>query len=509
MTIRLLLGDQLNHQHSWFDQVNSNLRYVLMEMRQETDYTTHHVQKVMAFFAAMRAFAQHLRAQGHDVYYLSLDDPANTQSLSDNLRWMAQQWQAECIEYQLPDEYRLDQQLKGLASQLGIETRAFDSEHFMSTRYELKQHFEGKKTYLMESFYRMMRRKYNLMMDGDQPLFGQWNFDEDNRKPFPRHHEPPALLTFDKDLSHLYQLLQQQGVKTIGRVRPEAFGWPVTRQESLDLLRFFVENALPYFGTYQDAMSGASWAWYHSRLSFSLNSKLLSPLEVVEAAIQQWWEHQHRISYAQLEGFVRQIIGWREYMRGVYWAQMPQYQSLNYFEHQRPLPDWFWTGRTRMACLSQAIGQSLDHAYAHHIQRLMLTGNFALLAGIHPDAVDEWYLGIYIDAIEWVEITNTRGMSQFADGGIVGTKPYVSSANYIDKMSSYCGSCHYDKSAKVGARACPFNSLYWHFYERHRDKLERNPRIGMMYRTLQKMPESQRQALWQQAEHYLSILDQL
>jgi deoxyribodipyrimidine photolyase-related protein len=509
MIIRLLLGDQLNHQHSWLSDVRPDVRYVLMEMRQETDYATHHVQKVMAFFAAMRAFAQHLRAQGHDVHYVSLDDPTNTHSLTENLRWMARHWQAERIEYQLPDEYRLDEQLKALSDTLGVPVQAFDTEHFMSTRYELKQHFAGKKTYLMESFYRMMRRKYKLMMDGDQPLFGQWNFDEDNRKSFPRHHEPPPLLTFDKDLTHLHQLLVQQDVKSIGRANPAAFGWPVTRSESLELLAFFVENALPYFGTYQDAMSGASWAWYHSRLSFSLNVKLLSPLEVVEAAIQQWWEQQYRISYAQLEGFVRQIIGWREYMRGVYWAQMPQYKSLNYFDHQRPLPTWFWTGRTRMACLSQAIGQSLDYAYAHHIQRLMLTGNFALLAGIHPDAVDEWYLGIYIDAIEWVEITNTRGMSQFADGGIVGTKPYVSSANYIDKMSHYCGSCYYNKTTKVGERACPFNSLYWHFYERHREQLERNPRIGMMYRTLQKMPETQRKALLQQAEYYLDHLEEL
>jgi deoxyribodipyrimidine photolyase-related protein len=218
-----------------------------------------------------------------------------------------------------------------------------------------------------------------------------------------------------------------------------------------------------------------------------------------------WYRHQDRIGIAQVEGFIRQIIGWREYMRGVYWAKMPEYQGLNYFAHERPLPDFFWTGKTKMNCLRHAIGQSLQHAYAHHIQRLMVTGNFALLAGIHPDAVDEWYLGIYIDAIEWVEITNTRGMSQFADGGIVGTKPYVSSANYIDKMGDYCGSCFYDKTKKTGDRACPFNSLYWHFYHRHADKLANNPRIGMIYRTWEKMKD--RQAILDQAEKYLGELD--
>jgi deoxyribodipyrimidine photolyase-related protein len=251
------------------------------------------------------------------------------------------------------------------------------------------------------------------------------------------------------------------------------------------------------------------WSVYHSRLSFLMNSKILSPKEVIERVEEAWREDKKKYPISAVEGFIRQILGWREFMRGVYWAKMPGYARSNYFRHQRKLPKWYWTGETKMNCLSQAINQSLDYAYAHHIQRLMITGNFALLAGIHPDEVDAWYLGVYIDAIEWVEITNTRGMSQFADGGIVGTKPYVSSANYVDKMSDYCKNCHYSKSKKTGDKACPFNSFFWNFYEQHRDKLENNPRIGFVYQTLGKMKREKKEELFKQADYYLKNLDEL
>jgi deoxyribodipyrimidine photolyase-related protein len=277
----------------------------------------------------------------------------------------------------------------------------------------------------------------------------------------------------------------------------------------LELLSFFIENCLPYFGTFQDAMTTDAWSVYHSRISFAMNVKLLSPKEVVDAVIQSYRSNEHSIALNQVEGFVRQIIGWREYMRGIYWMHMPDYAGLNFFNHENKLPDWYWTGETKMKCLSHSIKQSLQFAYAHHIQRLMVTGNFALLAGIHPDEVDSWYLGIYIDALEWVEITNTRGMSQFADGGIVGTKPYVSSANYIDKMSSYCGKCYYNSKQKVGERACPFNSLYWHFYARNEQLLRKNPRIGMAYVTWDKMQPQVKEELLHQAERYLSKINEL
>ncbi len=305
-------------------------------------------------------------------------------------------------------------------------------------------------------------------------------------------------------------MLQQQQLSTIGRLTDsERFNWPLTRAKSLDLLSHFVKFRLSLFGDYQDAMTPRDWVLFHSRLSFSLNIKLISPKEVIEACIQYWTQHQERISIATLEGFVRQILGWREYMRGIYWAEMPNYQSLNFFQHTAPLPSWYWTAETKMNCLHHAISQSLDRAYAHHIQRLMVTGSFALLLGVHPDEVDAWYLGIYMDALEWVEITNTRGMSQYADGGIVGTKPYVGSANYVDKMSDYCAQCHYDKSLRYGHRACPFNSLYWDFYDRHREKLAKNPRIGMMYPILNKMPESELAQIRAQAKMYKQNIENL
>lgn len=507
-TLRLILGDQVNLQHSWFREVRDDVIYCLFEMRQETKYATHHLQKVVGFFAAMRRFAGELREQGHRVEYFTLDHPDNTQSLTDNLNFLIKKLDAGHFEYQLPDEWRLDQQLNDFCEKTAIESQAFDSEHFMTERHALRDFF-GKKNYLMESFYRNIRRKFGIMMDGDQPVTGQWNYDAENRKKMPKNHVPPDPLVFKKDVSELVEMIEKQGVKTIGRIDSKNFIWPVSREESLELLAFFVKNCLPHFGDFQDAMTPDFWSIYHARLSFSLNTKMISPLEVVQRAVQEWEKRPDEISIAQTEGFVRQIIGWREYMRGIYWAKMPEFAELNFFENDRKLPGWFWTGKTKMACLRHAIGQSLDYAYAHHIQRLMVTGNFALLAGIDPDEVDAWYLGIYIDAIEWVEITNTRGMSQFADGGIVGTKPYCSSANYIDKMSHYCNGCFYDKKLRTGERACPFNSLYWHFYDRHRDKLERNPRIGMMYRTWDRMEGEARAETLQQAERYLEDIENL
>ncbi len=508
-TLRLILGDQLNREHSWYKNINPDVLYVMMEIRQETDYVVHHVQKIIAFFTAMRAFSNYLKDAGHDVIYIKLDDTRNTQSLTQNLARLIDEHTITNFEYQLPDEYRLDEQLKNFCASLPISTGVSDTEHFMSTRPALDEFFVGKKTFLMESFYRMMRKRYKILMEGNEPLTGQWNYDAENRKKLPTAHLPIEPLLFEKDVTEMYDLITRQSIKTIGKINPCNFIWATTREEALILLDYFLKYSLPNFGIYEDAMSVKSWSVYHSRLSFCLNVKLLAPLEIVQHAIAYWKQHQITITIAQIEGFVRQIIGWREYMRGIYWSQMPAFATLNYFEHDRKLPEYFWTGNTNMNCMKHAINQSLDFAYAHHIQRLMITGNFALLAGISPDALDEWYLGIYIDAIEWVEITNTRGMSQFADGGIVGTKPYVSSANYIDKMSDYCSTCYYDKTKKTGPRACPFNSLYWHFYNRHEEKLSRNPRIGMAYNIWKKMAPEQQQEILEQAENYLAHIEAL
>ena len=507
--LRLVLGDQLNSHHSWFKTVDDSVTYVMMEIRTETDYATHHIQKVVGFFSAMQEFATELQLQKHQVIYLHLNDANNLQSFEKNIPFLIEKEAFTHFEYQFPDEYRLDEQLKKLCQSLSITTSVCDSEHFMSSRNELGDFFNGKKTFLMESFYHMMRKKHHILMEGDKPLTGKWNYDGENRKKLPKDHKPTSPLVFQNNVTKIVSEIQKTDIKTIGYIDAENFVWPVNRKQSLALLDFFVTECLALFGSYQDAMTPNEWSLYHARLSFSMNVKLISPLEVINRAILEWENNPDTIAYHQLEGFVRQIIGWREYMRGIYWNKMPEYATMNYFNHENQLPEWFWTGKTKMNCLKDAINQSLNYAYAHHIQRLMVTGNFALLAGIHPDEVDAWYLGIYIDAIEWVEITNTRGMSQFADGGIVGTKPYVSSAAYIDKMSHYCGSCFYKKAVKTGDKACPFNSLYWNFYDKNEDKLGKNPRIGMMYNVWRKMKPDDKVALLEQADYYLKNINNL
>ncbi len=509
-TLRLILGDQLNLQHSWFQKVDKDITYVLMEVKSETSYTLHHIQKVIGFFAAMRHFANSLKRLQHHVIYIHLNDSHNLHSFQDNCTSLINNLGFTRFEYQEPDEYRVDICLKNFVENLSIPYKAYSTEHFYTSRSELSELFSGKKNFLMETFYRYMRKKHKVLVDKDQkPLNGKWNFDADNRKKLPASHPVISPKLFANDLSVLHDEINQSAVSTIGSVDSKNFLWPISRDQSLALLEFFIQHCLKSFGTYQDAMDKNEWSIYHSRLSFSLNTKMLSPKEVVDQVVGAYLENPSQFEYHQIEGFVRQILGWREYMRGIYWAKMPEYAKLNFFGHNQQLPDWFWTGNTNMNCLKCSIDQSLHFAYAHHIQRLMITGNFALLAGIDPDAIDAWYLGIYIDAIEWVEITNTRGMSQFADGGIVGTKPYVSSASYIHKMSNYCAGCHYDNKLKIGENACPFNSLYWNFYAKYESKLCKNPRIGMMYRVWEKMSPDVKVNIIKQAEYYLEKINRL
>ena len=500
--LRLVLGDQLHENHSWFKKVDRDVTYLIMEIRQETDYVKHHIQKVAAFFAAMRAFEERLRQLGHRAVYLKLDDRENRQTIEKNVIDLISRKNFTRFEYLLPDEYRLDVQLRRLDKELPVPVVAVDTEHFLTERHELEHFFKGKKRYLMESFYRRMRKRHGIMMDGARPAGGKWNYDQKNRQAYDHKIPIPQPLMFNNDVVAICRTVRRSGVKTIGQVEPESLIWPINRDQSLDLLKAFVKDGLPAFGTYQDAMTVANWHLFHARLSFALNSKMLHPLEVIEAAIHTWEDKKSKIAIQQIEGFVRQVLGWREFMRGVYWAQMPGLDDMNFFKHTADLPDCYWTGETRMACMRAAVGQSLEHAYAHHIQRLMVTGNFALLAGVHPDAVDQWYLGVYIDAVQWVELPNTRAMSQFADGGLVATKPYISSANYIHKMSDYCDLCAYDWKKRHGHMACPFNSLYWAFFERHRQRLLKNPRVGMMYRVWDRIEEKEKKQILKQAEEY-------
>lgn len=509
MILRLILGDQLNYQHSWFNKKDENVLYVLMEVQQETGYVKHHIQKIVGFFLAMRNFADYLEKNGHKVEYIKIGDNNNLQEIPKNIDLLIDKHKITCFQYQMPDEYRLDSQLKSYCKQLSISTGVFDTEHFYSKRDDLKNFFDGSKQVLMERFYRHMRKKHNILMENGKPAGGNWNYDQENRKKLPGHPALPDQKVFNHDVSNLLSEIKEQKINCFGNIDPQNFSWPAGRDESLQLLSYFNKNLLPFFGTYQDAMTERSWGVYHSRLSYSLNTKMISPKEVVHSALEEWHKRNDEISISQVEGFIRQIMGWREFMRGIYWWKMSGYERLNFFEHKRDLPVYYWNGKTKMNCMHHAISQSLDKAYAHHIQRLMVTGNFALLTGTDPNLVDDWYLGIYMDAIQWVEITNTRGMSQFADGGLVATKPYISSASYIHKMSDYCKSCHYKHAKKYGEKACPFNSLFWNFLEQHRGRLDNNQRLKMMYRVWDKMKPDEKSKMLEQAATYLDDLDVL
>ena len=511
-TLRLVLGDQLNHAHSWYAEADPGVLYVIAELPQEAGYVRHHVQKVCAFFAAMAAFAGHLRAAGHRVQHLTLDDTAEFADLPALLRELCQRHAVDRFEYQAPDEYRLRLQLRELELPSSIDRREADGEHFLLPESEFDDFIKPRRHNRMESFYRRMRKRLGLLLDGDEPLGGQWNYDRENREKLKPADldDIPAPLCFENDVDDILERLDAHAVDSFGR-RASPLIWPIDREQSLQLLQHFLDQCLPRFGRFQDAMTARhehAWSLYHSRLSFALNTKLLHPREVVGAAIERFEDADGDIGIAQVEGFVRQIVGWREYVRAVYWVNMPDYAERNELDAERDLPGWFWSGETRMNCLHHAIGQSLEYAYAHHIQRLMITGNFCLLAGIDPAQVDAWYLGVYVDAIEWVELPNTRGMSQFADGGWIATKPYCAGGNYVNKMSDYCRDCHYDVRDKTGERACPLNSLYWDFMHRHRERLEANPRIGVMYRNWDRQDESAREATLERARQVLdSIVD--
>lgn len=521
-TLRLILGDQLNASHSWFKQKDDTCLYLIAELPQELSYVRHHVQKVCAFFIAMENFAHALQKTGHEVLYLTLDDTHNDASLPDLLERLCIQYGIEVFEYQLPDEYRLREQLKTLefpqsktaeVACNSILCNSYSSEHFLLSDDALPDYIQAGQHNRMESFYRKMRCDFGVLVDDGKPEGGQWNFDAENRNKLDKEGAAnlPSPLVFANDAANVLKRLKKHNVDTFGKAEKDLL-WPCSRSQAKELLVFFCRHCLPYFGTYQDAMSDQvehGWTLYHSRLSFALNSKMLHPMQVIKSALASYRDGRRQIGLAQVEGFIRQILGWREYVRAVYWVNMPNYRRRNHLRAQRELPTWFWTGKTHMNCLSKAVEQSLDYAYAHHIQRLMITGNFCLLAGIHPDHVDAWYLGIYIDAIEWVEMPNTRGMSQFADGGWVATKPYAASGNYINKMSTYCKGCRYDVKLKSGDGACPINVLYWQFMESHRDKLNHNPRIGMLYKQWDKCDSKEREAILDQASKCLSDIDKL
>ncbi|TGN67787.1 cryptochrome/photolyase family protein [Paracoccus liaowanqingii] len=497
----LVLGDQLTRDLSALREARADDVIVMAEVMSEASYVRHHPKKIAFLFAAMRKFAQALRAEGLTVAYTALDDPDNGQSIpSELLRRAAEHGASEVIATQ-PGEWRLIAALDDLP----IPLRQLPDDRFLASHAEFEAWAEGRKELRMEWFYREMRRKTGLLMDGDQPEGGKWNYDHDNRKPAQAdllRIKPPR---FDPDdiTAGVLDLVEARFPDNFGRLRP--FTFATDREGALQVLGHFIAHSLDEFGPYQDAMLQDDPFLHHSILSPYINAGLLSPLEVCEAAADAYAKGRARLNSA--EGFIRQIIGWREYMRGIYFLEGPDYTARNALGHDRDLPPLYWGAPTKMNCLTHAVGQTRDHAYAHHIQRLMVTGNFALLAGCDPHQVHEWYLEVYIDAYEWVEGPNVIGMSQFADGGVVGSKPYVSSGNYINKMSDYCKGCAYKVAAKTGPDACPFNLLYWDFLARHRDRFEANPRIGRVYGTWDRMEADRRQTIRAEAADFLQRLD--
>jgi deoxyribodipyrimidine photolyase-related protein len=511
--LRLILGDQLNEKHQWFNRVESDTLYVLAELKQETDYVKHHVQKVCAFFLAMHEFSRSLESKGHRVLYLTLDETKDYSDLNDLVCDLISKCECKVFEYQQPDEYRVHKQLQSLSQTVGIVSNCYDTEHFFIEHSELRDYIVPQRHNRMELFYRKMRKRFGILMEGDSPLGGRWNFDEFNRNKLTASDIAalPQALCFENPTSDILARLHVHKVETFGEIG-ETIIWPINGEQAKQLLVYFCQVGLPDFGKFQDAMtcnSPHAWSLYHSRLSFALNIKVLNPRDVIDAAIDAYYENTSSISLAQVEGFVRQILGWREYVRAVYWVNMPEYETQNALGARENLPSWFWNGETKMACVSQCIKQSLEFAYAHHIQRLMVIGNFALLAGIDPQQVDDWYLGIYIDALQWVELPNTRGMALYADGGWIATKPYSASGNYINKMSDYCRTCHYNVKDKTGPSACPFNVLYWYFFGRHEGKLSKNQRLSFVAKQWAKKTPLEKQSIHESANKLLENINEL
>ncbi|RVT86819.1 cryptochrome/photolyase family protein [Rhodobacteraceae bacterium CCMM004] len=498
----LILGDQLTEGAAALRAAGPDDVILMAEVADEAAYVPHHPKKIAFLFAAMRKFAAALREAGRRVDYVALDDPHNTGSIPGEILRAADRHGATEVLATEPGEW----QLIGLLNDLPLTVRLLPDDRFLCSQSEFARWAEGRKELRMEWFYREMRRKTGLLMDEGAPAGGRWNYDADNRKPPPGEADPAAPMHFTPDevVDEVLNLVEARFADNFGTLRP--FWFATDRGQARRALAHFVATALPRFGDYQDAMlRGQPFLW-HSVLSLYMNAGLLGPMEVCRAVEDAWRAGDVPLNAA--EGYIRQILGWREYMRGIYFIEGPDYTSRNVLGHGRALPPMYWGAETDMRCIAETVAQTRDEAYAHHIQRLMITGNFALIAGIDPADVHQWYLAVYADAYEWVEAPNVIGMSQYADGGIVGSKPYVSSGNYIARMSNYCSGCAYDVKTKTGQGACPFNLLYWHFLDRHRERFQGNPRMANMYRTWDRMDEERRATVLAEAETFLNRMAQ-
>ena len=503
--LRLVLADQLSESLSALTDVQTGDTILMCEVTEEATYVRHHPKKIAFLFAAMRHFAAELSDKGFQVRYVTLNDPDNSGSLTTEVARAAKELRLQQVIVTEPGEYRVRQMMQSWEADLGLSVDIRTDDRFLCATDRFARWASGKKQLRMEYFYREMRKAYHILIEADgTPSGGQWNYDKDNRKPPAKGMVSPPRISHPKSaiLNEVLALVGDRFSDHFGTLEP--FHFAVTRAQALVELDDFIARILPRFGDYQDAMVKGEAFLNHSLLSSYLNAGLLLPLEICRKAEAAYRNNHVPLNAA--EGFIRQILGWREYVRGIYWLNMPAYGGLNYFNTKRPLPDFYWGGKTGMSCIKEAVDHTREHAYSHHIQRLMVTGNFALIAGLDVKQVQDWYLAVYSDAYEWVEMPNTLGMALFGDGGLLGSKPYAASGKYIDKMSNYCAGCRYDPQQMLGETACPFNALYWDFFARNRDKLEANQRLPFVYSTWDKFSPERQNGIKTQAA---SVLDRM
>lgn len=491
----LVLGDQLSARAAPLRSLDAARDAVLLlEVAGESRHVPSHKQRTTLFLAAMRHFALDLVKRGLRVHYVALDDPSNTHSLDTELRRAVDELRPQTMHVVHPGEWRIMLMLERWRRDLPIPTAVHDDDHFLLPPAEFAAWAAGRRQLVLEHFYRMMRRRCGILLREDgEPEGGRWNYDADNRRPYRNGPTPSPPVRFEPDAvtREVIHLVCERLPELPGRL--DHFSWPVARRDALRALRDFVTHRLPNFGPYQDAMVAGQPFLFHSVLSPALNLKLLDPREVIDAALAAW--RNGRAPLQSVEGFVRQVLGWREFIRGIYWHAGPEYAGMNGLQQHGRLPEFYWTGDTDARCLKLCLEQVLQHGYGHHIQRLMVTGNFALIAGVHPRQISNWYLGMYVDAVDWVTLPNTLGMVMHADGGLVGTKPYAAGGRYIDKMSDYCRGCSYDPTQRTGPRACPFTTLYWDFLARNQRRLARNPRMSVVLQSLRRMPAAEIDAI--------------
>jgi deoxyribodipyrimidine photolyase-related protein len=505
--LRIILGDQLSLDLATFADLDpAHDKVLMMEVVEESTHVRRHKQSIVMTLSAMRHFAEELRRRGVVVDYVKLDAADNTGSFTPELLRAVARHAPDRLVLTEPGEWRVQAMVEGWAASTGLPVEVRADDRFFAGRSRFAAWSHGRRGWRMEHFYREMRREHDILMEGKQPAGGEWNYDGANRRRLPAGAVPPERLRFPPDAvtREVMALVERRFADHFGSL--EDFGWPVTRADATLALDDFIARVLPSFGDYQDAMKAGAPFLFHALLAPALNLGLLSPREACGAAEAAWRSGAAPLN--AVEGFVRQILGWREYVRGVYWTLMPGYADSNALGATRKLPAFYWTGQTDMRCLREAVGSTARYAYSHHIQRLMVTGNFALLAGVAPQEIERWYLAVYADAFEWVEMPNTLGMAVFADGGQMASKPYAASGAYIDRMSDFCSGCAYDVKQKTGRKACPFNYLYWAFLIRQKDRLSGNPRMSMPYRTLAGWPAERQAAILAETDAFLDSLDE-